>query len=114
MEIIFFILMAPIKIWKRMLILKTMKRKKKKLKDFLVYNFFISIKGRIFVLLNLKTKTNMKNSEKVNFENDNLAQVQGYSNFESAPKGDSTNDVIDHINDKLNSFIRRSYLYDLL
>lgn len=43
----------------------------------------------------------MKNSEKVKFENDNLAQVQGYSNFENSPKGDTTMEVIEHINEKL-------------
>jgi len=53
-------------------------------------------------------KTTEKSSEQVKFENDNLAQVQGFINFESAPKGDPTTDVKKTIKDmskKLNEVI---------
>jgi len=53
-------------------------------------------------------KTTEKSSEQVKFENDNLAQVQGFPNFESAPKGNPTKDVkttINNMSKKLNQVI---------
>jgi hypothetical protein len=53
-------------------------------------------------------KTTEKSSEQVKFENDNLAQVQGFPNFESAPKGDLITGVKKTIKDmskKLNEVI---------
>jgi hypothetical protein len=53
-------------------------------------------------------KTTEKSSEQVKFENDNLAQVQGFPDFESSPKGDPTTDVkktISNMSKKLDDVI---------
>ena len=47
-----------------------------------------------------------KSAEQVNYENDILAQIQGYPDFASAPKGDPTKDaeeIIQHMSDQLNT-----------
>ena len=54
-----------------------------------------------------------KSAEQVNYENDILAQIQGYPDFASAPKGDPTKDaeeIIQHINDQLNLIPDEFYL----